>query len=331
MDKLRALEYLQAAAEEGSLSGAARRLHVSVAAVSKQVSALERHLGVILFERSRRGLVLTSDAGRFVMSCVGALEQLAAAEEALGGASRGPHGTLTLGAPEFVLNNCLVPALPRFRARYPDLQLDLRIVSQPSDPAAEAVDVCLLFGWHDARDFVQKRVAQTRFHVLAAPEYWAARGVPSHPRDLDRHECLCFRNPAGTLLDLWEFERGPETASVAVKGWLSSSHRDALVEAAIAGAGVVRVTGVTTWHQVRAGRLVAVLEDWEQKAAPPVHAYYRPSQRRAARVRAIVSFAAELFAELEADREARPSLPGEEPAWHSRRYPRASRSTGEPG
>jgi len=328
MDKLRALEYLVAAAEEGSLSGAARRLHVSIPAVSKQVAALERHLGAQLFERSRRGLTLTSDGQRYVSSCAGVLEQLAAAEDSLDAASRKPHGVLTVGAPEFVLNNCLVPALPRFRARFPDLQLDLRIVSTPSDPAAETVDVCLLFGWHDARDFVQKRIAQTRFHVLAAPAYWAAHGVPAHPGELERHECLCFRNPAGTLLDLWEFERGAQTASVAVQGWLSSSHRDALVEAAIAGGGVVRVTGVTTWHEVRAGRLVAALEDWEQKAAPPVHAYFRPSQRRAARVKAIVSFATELFAELEADREASPSMPGDEPAWHSRRYPRASRSMG---
>jgi DNA-binding transcriptional LysR family regulator len=136
------------------------------------------------------------------------LEQLAEAEEAIGAAGRA-HGLLVVGAPAFVLQNCIGPALPRFHARYPDVELDLRIANRVT-MAISAVDVFLLFGWVDAPDMVQKVIGQTRYSVLASPGYWSAHGMPARPRDLEGHQCFAFRNPLGTLLDLWEFRRGKE-------------------------------------------------------------------------------------------------------------------------
>ena len=326
MDKLRALQYFVAAAEEGSLSGAANRLHVSVPAVSKMVAALERSLDTPLFERTSQGLALTPDGHRYLEGSVQVLEALAEADEGVASRTHRAQGVLTIGAPEFVLHDCIGPALPRFHARYPNVQLELRVVSGVTDTQAEAVDVFLLFGWPEAPDFVQKRIAQTGYHLLASPAYWATHGPLKHPAELKDHQCLCFRNPEGTLLDLWVFEKDGEVQSVPVRGWLSSGHRNALLDAAIAGEGIIRATGVTSWQYVDAGRLAPALQDWRQTFAPPVSVLFRPSQRRKAPVRAFVEFAIELFKELHATRERGfISTARERPLWQGRRYRRASR------
>lgn len=326
VDKLRALQYFVAAAEEGSLSGAAERLHVSVAAVSKLVGTLERSLGTVLFDRARRGLSLTADGARYLEGCGRVLETMADADAALGDRMHAVRGTLTVGAPEFVLHSCLAPALPRLRARHPELQLDLRIVSRVTDTQAEAVEVFLLFGWHEAPDYVHKRIAQTAYHVMASPAYWKARGAPQVPDDLRGHECLCFRSPEGTLLDLWEFERDGEVRTVPVSGWLASGHRNVLVEAALGGQGVIRTTGLTSWNYVRSGLLVPALEDWPQRRhAPPVSVLFRPSQRRTARVRAFVEFAGELFTELARANEPPQVGVAAPPRWQGHKLRRASR------
>jgi LysR family transcriptional regulator, regulator for bpeEF and oprC len=324
MDKFRALQYFVAAAQEGSFSGAARLLDVSVPAVFKMIATLERSLGTGLFDRAPNGLTLTADGARYLEHCQPLLEQLADADNDIAAGSVRPRGVLAVGAPAFVMQNCLADALPRFHARYPDIQFDLRIVSRMTDEAADAVDVFVLFGWNDMPNMVQRRIAQTRYHVFAAPDYWAAHGVPQRPRDLAQHNCLCLRNPEGTLLDLWEFERDGETESVTVNGWIASGHRDFLVQAAIAGEGIVRVAGLATWQHVRAGRLVTTLNDWEPRHAPPVHISYRPSHRRTPRVRLFVDFVTHLFHDLEMASGPAGVTKGQ-PEWQGKHYGKASR------
>jgi DNA-binding transcriptional LysR family regulator len=327
MDKLRALQYFIAAAEEGSLSGAARRFEVSIPAISKLISSLERNVGASLFDRTSHGLSLTPDGERYLESCRPLLEQLADADLAVSAAATRPRGVLVVGTPPFVMQNLLVGAIPQFHARFPEIQLDFRMVSGMADAEAASVDVFVLFGWHDAPDLVQKQIAQTRYHVTAAPEYWAAHGVPERPRDLANHACLLFRGPRGTLMDLWQFERRGAKESVAVSGWLASSHRDLLVDAALAGEGVLRLTSLAMWRHLASGRLVAVLKDWTVLEAPPVNVLYRPKQRRTPRVRVFVDFVTELFGKLGAQSgEGLPLSTAPPPQWYGKRYGRSSSS-----
>jgi len=326
MDKFKALQYFVAAAQESSFSGAARRLDVSIPAVFKMVTALERALGTSLFDRAPNGLTLTADGTRYLERCQPLLEQLAEADDDIRAATARPSGVLVVGAPAFVMQNCLAGSISRFNARYPDIQLDFRIVSGMTDEAAAAVDVFVLFGWNDVPNMIQRQVAQTRYHVFAAPGYWAAYGLPRHPQDLVRHNCLCFRNPEGTLLDLWEFERKGEVESVIVNGWLASSHRDFLVQLAIAGEGVLRVSGLATWHHVLAGRLVIALHEWEIRHGPPINVIYRPEHRRNRRLRCFVDFVTNVFHDMEIERESGPSgVTKGQPGWQGRRFGKASR------
>ena len=326
MDKFRALEYFVAAADEGSLSGAARRLQVTVPAALKVITALEHKLGVALFDRGSHGLTLTADGARYLESCRPILEQLADADDAVTGAASRPRGSVVLGTQAFTQRECFLPALPRFRARYPEIALDIRTVNRLNDPDAAAVDVFVLFGWSEAPDMIHKRIAQASYHIAASPAYWAAHGVPARPKDLAAHQCLTFRNPEGTLLDFWEFDRGSESEAVSVGGWLASTDPEMVLGAALAGEGVVRLTHLRMRDHVRTGELRLVLEDWTIRHPPPVTVFFRPKHRRTARIRLVVDFAAEIFHRLQTEREEGLPPSASRPAWYYKSYGRASRA-----
>jgi DNA-binding transcriptional LysR family regulator len=120
--------------------------------------------------------------------------------------------------------------------------------------------------------------------------------------------------------------------TVAVNGWLTSNHRDAVLDAVLAGEGIARMTDLSIRRYLRSGLLVPVLLDWESRDAPPVNLVFRPTHRRTPRVRVFVEFLATLFREMEADREERFAvrLSTQEPSWHRRKHHRASATQPSP-
>ena len=131
---------------------------------------------------------------------------------------------------------------------------------------------------------------------------------------------MLMRNPHGTLIDLWEFERGDDKVSVTVNGWLSSNGREVILDAVLSGQGVGRFTEVTTRAHLQTGRLVPVLSDWKVTGGPPVNLLYRTAQRRTARVRLFIDFVTSLFEERPLDARPHP----EPPHWHRTGRARAS-------
>ncbi len=328
MDKLRALQYFAAAAAEKSLSGAARGFGVSVTAVAKQINALEKILGAKLFDRTARGLTLTAEGARYLQACGPALTQLDDADERLRESMLRPKGVVVVGVQHVIARGSLTAALPRFHARYPDIEIDVRDFQRVTDEQTSGVDVMLVLGWPKVEDLVQRRIAAGRFLVVASPAYWAAHGMPRRPRDLERHVCLPIRSVDGTVMDVWAFTRGTEHESLLARGWLTTSnaHRDLVIELALAGHGVIRILDWTNLPELASGSLVRVLEDWESTEAPPVNLLYRASVRRIPRVRLFIEFATELFRELDQVRGT--GVVGtERPRWLWRHHGRVSAST----
>ena len=325
MDKLRALQYFVATAHEGSFSGAARGLDVSVQAVAKLVTALENDLEVKLFDRTSQGVTPTAAGSRYLEECVPALEQLHDAEERTKGAAKRSKGTIVVGIQHAIASACVTAALPRFHARFPDIELDIRDFQHVTEEQMRGVDVMLILGWPKVSDLVHRRIGAGRFIVLAAPAYWAAHGVPRRPKDLDHHVCLPIRSVDGTVMDLWTFVRAGEEESALARGWITSSnaHRDVVIDLALAGEGVVRIIEWMNLPEQRAGRLVRALADWESPEAPPVNLLYRTSVRRIPRVKAFIEFATELFQDLDVGRSERVT-PSERPPWLRRYYGRTS-------
>jgi len=319
------LQYFAATAEEGSFSRAARRLDVSVPAITKMIGALERNVGTRLFERTTRGISITMDGREYLESCLPALEQLAAAEESMKAVSNRPRGTLVVGVTPNVAQHALLPALPRFHSRYPDIEIDIRATDRVTDLEPGVADVYVLMGWPQHADLVHRRIALTKLLTCASPDYWASRGIPVHPRELERHTCLFLRNPEGTVIDLWEYERDGSIQSVHAKGWLVSDHRDIILDAAIAGEGVARLSDLTCQVPLQNGQLVPVLPGWAMRGAPPINLLYRPNQRRSPRARVFIEFVTALFRDLESERAgSTPGAAADRPSWHRHRYRRAS-------
>lgn len=325
MDKLRSLEYFIASADSGSFSAAARRLEVTIPAVAKMVAALERDLGVRLFERSAQGLVLTAAGEGYLESCRPSVDALRAVDERMRASTTKARGTVVVGIQHVAAQELLAPALPRFLARHPEINIDLRESTQMVEPDAPGVDVYISFSWPKTPDMVHRSLAMSRFVVCAAPSYWSQNGTPRHPRELESHACLLIRTQLGMVMDVWSFERGGERVDVTVKGPLvcNNAHRDVAIQLAMSGQGVVRILDWANRADVSSGALVPALADWQAPDAPPVNLSYRPSARRVARVRLFIDFVLEVFRELESPTK-RVGNVGAPPHWANRNVARAS-------
>jgi DNA-binding transcriptional LysR family regulator len=330
MDKLRALQYFLAASSEGSFSAAARRFDVSVPAVTKLVSALERELGARLLDRSTRGLTLTARGESYREACTPLLVRLADADRAVSGAGKQRAQTLVVAAPPLLSRTLLIPALPTFLERHPHVHIDLRSIDQltVTDADARGIDVIVALGWPSALDLVKRPLAQSRLIVCASPGYWRRHGVPQRPAELVQHSCLLVRTKEGTVLDLWRHRRGDELEEVAVKGGLSCESRDGVLHAVLHGQGVGRFADLSIWNYVRDGLLQPVLPDWESTDSPPFSALVRPDARGDVTTRDFVSFLEQLLGDIEAQCKQlfgpRPSAA--RPDWYVRRQGKASSS-----
>jgi DNA-binding transcriptional LysR family regulator len=249
VDKLRSLRYLAAAADAGSFSGAARTLDLSIAAVSKQVIALERELGLKLFERHSQGLSLTASGASYLEACRPALAILADAEQQAMSISSRARGTVVVGVQPVIAQQCLTPMLPRFNALYPDIQLDMRYLIDTSPEECRGVDVILVLGWPDRTgDLVHRRIGAAGFVIAAAPRIGRRTGYRSIPASSNNTSASPFAANTGIVMDSWDFVQGNERVSVTVRGWLltDNAHRDMVIDVALAGGGIVRLAGLAS-------------------------------------------------------------------------------------
>lgn len=325
MDKVRALQYLASAAAEKSFSGAAQVEGVTVPAIARMIKALEGHLGVLLFERSPRGLTLTPAGSSYLEACMPLLAELAAADDHARSSDVRLKGTLVVGVQEVIAKGCLVAALPTFHSRYPEIELDVRDFLSATEEQVKGLDVMMMVGWPKAPDLVCRRIGESRFRILASPSYWSAHGKPETPRDLERHVCFNIRGNYGRVMDVWNFTRGGEQQTVVARGWLTTSnaHRALVQQLVLRGHGVGRFVDWADIPEVAAGALVPALLDWEATDVPPVNVLYTAATRRNPRARLFIQFMTELFGDLDRERGLLASGTGP-PPWMRRANGRAS-------
>ncbi len=325
MDKLRALQYLRAASAHRSFSGAARALDVSVPAVSKLLSALERDLQVQLFERSTRGLTLTAAGSNYLDACSPALAKLEDADEHVRGRASRPAGTLVVAVQNVIARGLFTAELQRFHLRFPEIELDLRSLEHEVEASLPGVDVMLVLGWPQVKELVCRRLGIGLYQVVASPAYWQIHGLPARPADLQGHQCLTIRGIDGAVMDVWNFVRGEEQEVVHVRGWLTASHahRDVFIDLALAGHGVLRILDWINQAEIDSGRLVPALLDWESTEVVPINLLYAPGVRRQLRARVFIDFVTELFDKLQRARGSEIAVT-DRPLWMRRSHGRAS-------
>lgn len=297
MDKLRGITYFVHTVSGGGFTAAAKALLVTPAAVSKAIGLLERDLGFQLLHRTTRHLKLTAEGATYYEHCRNLLGSLNEVESALAGAHARPRGKLTIGMPPMVARYCIMPALPTLLAEFPDLEIRTTTVFLASEMLLEGLDICFCVGQMVDSQLVARKVAQTRMVVCASRDYLARAGTPREPADLNRHNCLIYLR-AGRLLDQWRFQKDGLEEVVSPKSAVVSDDRDALLAAAVAGAGIVRAPDLLIHPLLSSRQLVPVLTNWQGPAAPPIYVVYRKSQRRSPKVQVFVDWAVAVFDSL---------------------------------
>ncbi|MGO4642200.1 LysR family transcriptional regulator [Mesorhizobium sp. 2RAF45] len=278
--------------EAGSFSAAARALRMTPSAVSKLIARLEARLGARLVSRSTRKLQLTPEGTAFYDSGLRILSDMAAAErEAAAGAA--PRGRLRVNTYVPFGVHRLIPLLPRFLERYPEISVDLVLTDSVIDLMAERADVAIRAGPLGESRLVARKLGQSPVVVVAAPSYIEAQGKPLTPADLDGHNRMGF----GFVrhIDGWPFvDAEGRAVMVPITGNTLVSDGEAMRLMTLAGAGISRLA---RWHvaaDIAAGRLVALLEDFNPGDEEATHAVYVGQGRHLpARVRAFLDFLAE--------------------------------------
>lgn len=288
LHKLRALEYLVAVIEHGGFAAAGRRLGVAAPSVHRLVGALETELGLPLLDRSVSPMRPTPDALRYVERARRLLGELEGLDASLRDRATSPTGVVALAGHAVAIEFVLSRVLPSFLERCPGVGIDLRDAGIERDLGRLDADLLLMFGWPPPQDALLRTLAYTRWLVVAAPSFWSAHGMPTHPADLSALPCVLFRTPYGEVLRQWSFVRGDERVDVDVDGRLVGDHRTALDAPVAAGQMVARINDLTAPAGLRDGGLQPVLLDWQGLHAPPLNLLVRKSVARQPRVRVLV-------------------------------------------
>ncbi|PBI90479.1 HTH-type transcriptional regulator DmlR [Variovorax boronicumulans] len=293
MDHLTALKVFRTTAAAGSFAGAARQLGLSAAAVSKNIAELEAHLKVRLINRTTRSTSLTEAGAAYVERLARILDDLDEADAALAPVGASPGGVLRVSAPLTFALTCISPHIPAFLARHPNLRLELNLQDTRIDLIGEGYDLAIRGSDRLEDSSLVARELMTMTHVLCgAPGYFAAHGRPAAPEDLKAHECVQFTLSGHA--NKWTFRRAGRSVAVPIDGRYKVSSSIAVRDALLAGFGLSLVPRIYVEQELAAGRLEAVLADWEADRTP-VYAVY-PSRHLAAKTRAFVDFLLERFA-----------------------------------
>ncbi|HEV2285699.1 MAG TPA: LysR family transcriptional regulator [Steroidobacteraceae bacterium] len=294
MDQLLCMRSFARVAELHSFTRAADSLGLSRAVVSTHVADLERHLRCQLFHRTTRRVGLTGEGAEYLTRCQRILAEIEAADETLRGARLAVTGRLRVDLPVAFGRALLIPALPRFTQRYPDLKLEVQLNDRVIDLIAEEVDLVVRAGPVREPHLIARRIVDTRLVTCAAPEYLRAHGVPADPDELRGHKLIGHLSSSNHRPYKWSFQRGAVRRALQLPFSVSFNSVDARILAALRGVGIVQSPDIMVAEALAAGRLQVVLPEWSAPGAP-LMVVCRSALRNSPKIRVFADFAAELL------------------------------------
>lgn len=297
MDRLASISAFVRTAEQGSFARAGQTLGVHGSAVSKSVARLEEHLGLRLFHRTTRSLSLTEEGQVFLEGCLRILGDLDEVERTMSRRSGLPRGRLTVALPVALGRLHILPALSRLFADHPGVELAVHLDDRYVDLVAEGFDAAVRIGMPTDSSLIGRRLTDVRYVVCASDAYLTEMGVPEVPEDLLRHRCVTFVPAVGARPSPWRFARGdPRTSfDLAVSGPLRLNNAEALVAAAVEGAGLVQLHAYLATPAIAAGRLRPVLEAFFADDGPPITVLYPSARQLSPKTRMFVDVLTALF------------------------------------
>lgn len=276
-----------AVARQGGFRAAARDLGISSSALSHAVAGLEERIGVRLFNRTTRSVALTAAGEQFLAEIAPALAAIDQAIDVVGEHRTEPAGTLRLNMALGAARMLLDPLVLEYLRRYPAMQVEIVTDNALVDVTGQGFDAGVRLAEVVPSDMIAVPIIRTlRSVVVGAPAYFDRHGMPQTPHDLLRHRCIRSRMASGRLYH-WEFERHGEAFTLDVPGSLTLDESSLMLDAALAGAGLIYLPEQTMAGDLAAGRLVRVLEDW----TPPydgLSLYYPGRRHLPAKLRAFI-------------------------------------------
>lgn len=282
--------------ELGNMSAAARDLRISAAVASSRISQLEEHLNVRLFQRTTRLLNPTEQGNLFYHGATKILEAVDEAEAEITSVTQQPRGTLFLAAPLGLGQRLIAPAVPKFNAEYPMIDIRLRLSDRKPDLAAEGLDAMFFLGVPEDSNLRIRKITDCPRILCASPDYIARRGQPARSEELktENHDCLNLRYPGAPEFQ-WPLQTADGLRRFSVSGPFESDDGDVLTGWALAGHGIILKPRFEVAEHLESGALVPILE---QEPPLPVQlaCLYLHRRRQDPKTRLLIDFMAERIA-----------------------------------
>lgn len=303
MDRLDAMQVFLRVAELGSFSAVAQQMNLARSIVTRQIAALEAHLGVKLMVRTTRRLALTSAGTAYLEKCRVILNLVDAAETGVAEERLAPRGNIRISLPLSFGLRRLAPLLLEFSQLYPEVGLEMDYADRRVKLIEEGMDLAIRITRRlDAGD-VARKIGSGRMLALAAPDYLARHGRPQHPRELVHHQCLGYTGAAGSAA--WPFMVDGQLENFAVRSRLQANNGDVLTQAAAQGLGITCQPDFIAADFIAAGRIEEILVDYPIPALG-IYAMLPSNRHIPQRVRVLMDFLAEKLATHSAADSATP-------------------------
>jgi DNA-binding transcriptional LysR family regulator len=263
--------------------------------LSKLIQSLEAHLRTKLLNRTTRRVTVTTDGAAYYERVVRILSDVDELDGSMTLSQGSPKGRLRIDISASLAMLVLIPALPQFHARYPDIQIDLGVTDRPVDLVAENVDCVVRAGEITDQSLIARRIAEFHFITCAAPAYLARHGEPRHPAELERDHIVVgyFSSSGGEPFPL-DFRRGEETHEIIAPYLVAVNDGNAYVAAGLAGLGITRAPLFMIEDHLASGALVPVLREWASDPVP-LYVVYPPNRHLSTKLRVFVDWVAEVF------------------------------------
>lgn len=294
MDLLQAMSVYVKVVEAGSMTAAALQCEMSTTMVGNHLRALEQRLGVQLLQRTTRRQRLTEFGSVYYQRCLDVLGLVADSERLAEQALDEPRGLLRITAPLTFGVERLAPALSEFSLQYPQVKMDVVLTNSRPDLLESGLDVAFRLGHFEQSNLIARPLIDYTLTVCASPAYVARRGMPITPEDLQQHDCLSFAYPAGddwqSVEKRWRLSGPDSEILVDVSGPMLMNTSAGLHQAARTGMGIVMLPDALVEQDLRDGKLVTVIPDY-QPPSRPLHLLYAPDRYRLPKLRRFVEFA----------------------------------------
>lgn len=295
MDQLQAIRSFARVVEAGSFTRAAESLDIPKATLSKQIQDLEIYLGIRLLQRTTRRVTVTAEGQEYYEKTLRILADLEDIDTSFGAVLNTPRGKLRIDIGSSTASNLLIPALPDFVSRYPEIQLELGISDRTVDLISNNVDCVIRGGVLDNSSLVARSIGNATMVTCATPQYLKHYGIPAYPDELKNgHRLLGYVISQNGRTVPFKFIRDGVIEEIKTEHFMGINESNAHLAAGLAGLGIIQTFAYTTKKAIDEGSLVEILKEWRPPAYP-FHVVYPQNRHVTRRLRVFINWLVDVF------------------------------------